>query len=719
MKRNKMFQFDLQLFGSGGGGGTSTTIQKTEIAPQTEEERRLQAALAEYQNRGLEGAKDLQKRALDYMNSGGLVNPDWNRLLEQWNYENDNMTDVYRGEQASINRDLKTALQNAQDYYRQTAERAVRDQNESNDTALQKYQYELNKAQNLSDYDTGRAVDAYNAANSSNTSAFNSEIASAAKAYQDVLSDNSEVSQRHNSNLQNALDQYRADSMADTNSYSAAMQQYLNDYNARIKAAEDKYNATNNQVSEKYRSGMDELDAGFKDLSNGILAGDWAKNRQQALMDDLNATTGSLISNMAKRGIINSTITSSGLDSINQSASDSLAKSFANDMGLQANILSQRGGFLKDYYDTTIDRSLKEFNGAAGVYGDILSKNTGVAGDIYKSKQNVSNNLYEAATKTENQRFNDDLARHKGIYDSRNAAAKGIYDANDSAAKTRYATNMDAINKAYDHAATNLGNIYNATYANNNNAAKSILDVAGNIYNGSQADAQNIYNASNATSTNIFNAGQQHLQNKLTGALQTQIGSYYAPKTMMDMAQQLYLPSQNQFNTLYQGRHGAATTTTTTNTSGGGDDSALFGAIGSVGSAFIACFTAGTQITTPDGYKNIEDIKPGDEVMSVNKDGDLVIAKVKTVNEPHKAATITVQWDNSTRWRTTINQRYYNGRHFSNFIKYGKGAKVFNGYPTYIFDIEEGPEALVYDFTVDNDINVFFANDVAAEGYGD
>ena len=686
-QKNQMFQFDLQLFG-GGGGGTSTTIQKVEIAPQTEEERRLQAALREYQDRGLAGATDLQKRALEYMDKGGLVNPDWNKLLAEWNSENDSITGQYKSAQEAAEAELRNALNNAQAGYKATAENAVRDQNEKNQAALDEYQKRLLDAQNYNDTESARNRDEFNAANAANTGAYTSEIADAAKAYQDLLSDSSDNTVSHNSTLQEALSKYQNDSTADTDAYNAAMKQYLDEYNARIKGAEERYNASQNHASEKYLTGMDEIDAAFKDLNNGKLSGDFAKNRQQALIDDLNATTGSLISNMARRGILNSTVTSSGLDSINQSASDSLAKSFASDIGLQGNLLTQRGNFLKDLYDTTVDTGLKEFNGSAGVYGDILAKNSGAAGDIYKARQNLNQNLYETTTKGENQRYTDNLNRYKNIYDSRNSAAKGIYDAQDALAKTRYATNLDNLIKMYDHASANAANLYSASFANNNNAAKGILDVATNLYNGRQADAQNIYNAANGTSTNIFNAGQHHLQNKLTGALQTQMGSYYAPKTMMDMAQQLYLPSQNQFNTLYQGRHGAATTTTTTNTSGG-DDSALFGAIGSVGSALITCFTAGTQITTPDGYKNIEDIKPGDEVISVNKDGDLVIAKVKTVNEPHKAATITVQWDNSTRWRTTINQRYYNGRHFSNFIKYGKGAKVFNGYPTYIFDIEE------------------------------
>lgn len=732
-----MFQFDLQLFGGGGGGGTSTTIQKVEVAPQTEEERRLQAALKEYQDRGLAGAKDLQKRAMDYINSGGLVNPDWNELLAEWNSENDSITGKYKSAQDAATAELKDTLNNARADYKKIVEDAVNAQNANNQQALNEYQQRLLDAQNYSETESARNRDEFNAANEVNASDYTSLLDKLAKEYTDSLTNSGNL---YDTTMAGLLDRYTADSQKYTEDYRSAAERYLSDYDREMAAAKkayensiDKantnYDEVENPAYQKFSSGMDEIDAAYKDITNGKLLGEFSKNRVQALTDDMNQTMGSYISNMAKRGLINSTVSSSGIDSINQSISDTLAKNYSNDLTTQANLLNGRGTMLKTAYDTSHGKAVDErnaskndalntFRGQSDVYGSILNTKTNAAENLFKNSQAATQNFYDTSNKAEESRYANSVARFKSLYDTNSNAAKSVYDTKDALAKTRYATNLDNLNKMYEHASTNAENLYNTTFANNNNTAKSLLDVAGNIYNGTQADAQNIYNAANGMATNIFNADQHHLQNKLTGALQTQIGSYYAPNQMMDMADQLYLPSQNQYNVLYSGRHGASTTTTTTTSSGGNDNSGLFGAIGSVGSALIACFTAGTQITTPDGYKKIEDIRVGDEVISVNKKGEHVIVKVKQVNEPHKANTVVVQWDNSTRWRTTINQRFYDGTHFA-YMSANRKAVVFNGLPAKIININEGPEAIVYDFTVDNDHNVFFANDVAAEGFGD
>ena len=731
-----MFDFDLQLFG-GGGGGTSTTVQKVEVAPQSAEERRLQEALQAYQNRGLAGAEDLQQQALNYMRSGRIVDPDYNALLDQYNAENDLSNKEYKDAQDNASAYLQGILEKARSDYQTSTGKILDKQAAQNEKALADYKNALSAAQSGYAPESSRITDEYNASNDASLKKYTDAVEAAAADYENNFRNQSKS---HDEASRKALDDYKNTSNANLSKRDAATEQYLADYEQGMTEAQQKYNdlmnrgeavynETENPAYQKYLAGMDKVNAGFDDVLAGKLPEEYQKARVQALSDDMNQTMGNYINNMAKRGIINSTVSSSGLDSINQSISDTLAKNYASDIAQHAGLLKDKSGLLQNEYDTSHKKAAYERDSlndyattglktATDYHNTFFNNRSNAANDSFKAGQDIGTNVFNAENKIADDQYNRALTDYKDFYNTKTGAAKAILDASESTAKNRYATNMDNIGKIYEHATSNAGNIYNASYASNNNTAKGLMDAANNIYNGTQADAQNIYNAKIGTATNKYNADQTHMNNALSGAIQAQVGSYYAPGQLLNMADQLYSPSQQMFNQLYAGRHGASTTTTTTSRSGGADNSGLYQAVGSVGSALIACFIAGTQITTPDGYKNIEDIKVGDKVISVNKKGEQVIAKVKSVNEPYKVPTIVVQWDNSTRWRTTINQRFFDGTHFAN-LSADKEAVVFNGLPTKIININEGPEALVYDFAVDNDLNVFFANDVAAEGYGD
>ncbi|WP_028129095.1 hypothetical protein [Selenomonas sp. AE3005] len=757
--------------------------------------------------------------------------------------------------------------------------------------------------------------------------------------------------------------------------------QQLNDrHRSELEGSTNDYTSKLDDIGSRYRSKLDDIESRYtnaqygnadkwEELSNGRLAGDWAKNRRQALKDDLDATQGSWLSNMARRGIINSSTANTGLDSVNQSVSDTLAKSFSNDMAQQAGILRDQQAQDKDRYTSlwnlyNADRTDEENRAKAAYdarnvlsntsYNDALKQvsdyyNQQVSNeakrhqDVLNYNQNVYNertdadkaynaglndtydkthqtataqeaNNYAARQQADTNNFNAATTFNQNLYNNRNqqaqqgfADAQGITDTlnkqrqADEAA--RYAQQKDYIDNSYAHQqarndaynnamietadkywdnrakaeadrfaaqsslnsdvynhSTNLeGDVYkaqlgldnqlhndrradNTAYYNNDKAAadsaqKSALDTASalygarskmddannqarvnaetqrynaqekantqaynafndynkakdardlaalkdiyasttnnadniykvnstaadNIYKTNQSLYDNVYKAANTDNNNIysarqkatdnyyngintanqhnfdtgiaaqgtyFNGAQQQAQNVFTattgaadkhfqGAGTAQANQFYAPGRMLDFAQNLYLPSQNQFNTMYSGRMGAAGATTTTSQSS--DNSGMWGAVGTLGSAFVACFTAGTKVTTPTGYKNIEDIKAGDEVLSLNEQGDIVTKKVTYVNPPHKQRIVNACFKNGTVWHTTESQRYYDGRHFS-YIDYPGEALVFHGRPSEIAALELTDKiAYVYDFAVDG-VNVFFANDVAAEGFGE
>jgi hypothetical protein len=133
------------------------------------------------------------------------------------------------------------------------------------------------------------------------------------------------------------------------------------------------------------------------------------------------------------------------------------------------------------------------------------------------------------------------------------------------------------------------------------------------------------------------------------------------------------------------------------------------------------CFTGDTLVTTPDGYKAIRDIEVGDEVLSVH-DGKVAAKKVESISTPQDKCIVDVIFTNGTVWHTTESQRYFDGKHF-NYCDGGENpAMVLNGKPAKVAAVEDtGRVETVYDITLEGFAgeNIFFANDVAAEGFGD
>ena len=223
------------------------------------------------------------------------------------------------------------------------------------------------------------------------------------------------------------------------------------------------------------------------------------------------------------------------------------------------------------------------------------------------------------------------------------------------------------------------------------------------------------YTADLETESGLLNSRANAASNIIANNATAQAASYVPASTLYGYASQLATPAQNMYNTMYSGRMGSGSTTTSQSGNDGG--ASTWGIAGSLGSAAIMCFTADTLVTTPNGYKSIKDITVGDEVLSIES-GDIVTKKVKKVNSPHWMPIVDLTFDNGTIWHTTASQRYYNGTHFS-YIDYQGKAVVFHGQPSKTICLRyAGREELVYDFAVDG-TNVFFANDVAAEGYGD
>jgi hypothetical protein len=379
---------------------------------------------------------------------------------------------------------------------------------------------------------------------------------------------------------------------ANTNTYWRRSKQNLSDYQSKMDSALADYNQKQGQ-----RSSL------WDDLVNGVLPDSYAANRQAALNADLKGTVGSAINSLASRGVVNSGVGNKALDDISQSASDTLAKRYADDLALQASLLGQDRANTLANYETNAGNANNQFTNAQNMYNSAIS----TYNDMYKTKNSANDNWFN-----------------------------------------------------------------NVNSANNN----------------------------------LWN-----------GAISGQNASLQVPTQYLSYAGTLSTPTENLYNTMYSGRMGTGSTTTTKDDGGAG----AMGAIGSLGAAAIMCFEGDTLVTTPAGYKYIRDIHAGDEVLSV-KDGEIVAKVVKSVTEPIEKEIIDVVFENGQVWHTTRGQRYYGGTHF-HFVEGGKSpVMVLDGEPTRVLKVVySGRKAFVYDIRVEGfkGENVFFANDVGAEGFGE
>ena len=249
-----------------------------------------------------------------------------------------------------------------------------------------------------------------------------------------------------------------------------------------------------------------------------------------------------------------------------------------------------------------------------------------------------------------------------------------------------------------------LGDVFHKNYG-----------VASDQYHAFKDAADSAYGSASARYQNAVSNAQSRLQNEMAA----QQASTLPASTLLGYASQMYGPASSLFNTMYSGRMGTGSTTTSTKQS-----TDPWSLVGTLGSAAIMCFAAGTLVTLPHGYTEIQDVRAGDAVLSLDEKGQLTPRRVlRVVRSEEPRSIVSVYFENGTVWHTTKGQRFFDGAHFI-YAEEGReeAAVVFGGTPTKILRVvPTGLQAVVYDLVLEGGAaqNVFFANDVAAEGLGD
>lgn len=189
-----------------------------------------------------------------------------------------------------------------------------------------------------------------------------------------------------------------------------------NGYINNIGNAMDSYSEGNKYLDSDYQKAMQDNANTMSGLLSGNLPDAYATNRRNALMDDMNSTVGSTLSNLASRGIIDSSVSSSALNDISRNASNTLANSYSNDMNTATNIannaytnqlngLNGRAGLLGDQYANTVNG----INTQAGLTGQNYSnalRNAGTIADLTGQAQNYANAGLNNASNAQNAALN-------------------------------------------------------------------------------------------------------------------------------------------------------------------------------------------------------------------------------------------------------------------------------------------------------------------------
>ena len=90
------------------------------------------------------------------------------------------------------------------------------------------------------------------------------------------------------------------------------------------------------------------------------------------------------------------------------------------------------------------------------------------------------------------------------------------------------------------------------------------------------------------------------------------------------------------------------------------------------------CFVAGTKVSTPFGYKEIQDLKRGDIVYSYNTETDSIeVSVIEHTRKINKNETIRVSTSNGSNLESTIDHRYWViGKGYIPAVELSKGDKL-------------------------------------------
>lgn len=258
------------------------------------------------------------------------------------------------------------------------------------------------------------------------------------------------------------------------------------------------------------------------------------------------------------------------------------------------------------------------------------------------------------------------------------------------------------------------GQAYNSQLAGINGKAGLLGDMFRNQLSGygQQADFANT-NFNNrqqgiSTLSQLANQSQQMVTDPIKTAATAQEAATNTPMKYLAMATGQNAPTQGLLSQLSQQRYSVASPAQTVVRQGSGG---FFGGLMSGLGSYFACFTAGTEISTPEGAVAIEQIAFGDQVVS--------LGTVNEVTELHDMGEVDIYelHTPSCTVETTQTEVFMtpDGKKPLTELSEGDSVMTVNGFEPITSIVETGRKEKVYELELTGD-NMFYANGILAEG---
>lgn len=258
------------------------------------------------------------------------------------------------------------------------------------------------------------------------------------------------------------------------------------------------------------------------------------------------------------------------------------------------------------------------------------------------------------------------------------------------------------------------GQTYNSQLAGINGKAGLLGDMFRNQLSGygQQADLANT-NFNNrqqgiSTLSQLANQSQQMATDPIKTAATAQEAAINTPMKYLAMATGQNAPTQGLLSQLSQQRYSVASPAQTVVRQGSGG---FFGGLMSGLGSYFACFTAGTEISTPEGAVAIEQMAFGDQVIS--------FGAVNEVTELHDMGEADIYELNTPSFAVETTQTEVfmtpDGKKSLTELSEGESVMTVNGFEPITSIVETGRKEKVYELELTGD-NMFYANGILAEG---
>ena len=105
-----------------------------------------------------------------------------------------------------------------------------------------------------------------------------------------------------------------------------------------IGAVQVDFNGLNNQAQQQ----INQAQAGYNDLAQGKLPTAYLQNMQDAIQSGVQNSYGKLLSQSAQNGVLNSSVTSQGLNDISKNVANTMAQNYSNNISQLGNIYGNK-----------------------------------------------------------------------------------------------------------------------------------------------------------------------------------------------------------------------------------------------------------------------------------------------------------------------------------------------------------------------------------------